>query len=343
MTKIIILGAGSMSTAFAYPCSDNKHDVSIVGTFLENDFIDELNKNHFHSGLNLEVLKTIKFFKHDSIKEVFKIEPDLIVLGVSSKGINWAAEVLEKVSYKRKLPLLLMLTKGLSINGNKYELLVDKLIRLLSEKGIKKINISALGGPCLAAGLANRVYSGVVIANKNLDSANLLKKMLATNYYRVSTSTDINGVEVCAAIKNVFSMAIGAAPGLNKIKSKDNTYLNTSAALIRQSIYEMEVFVEFLKGKRETVNGLAGLGDLYVSSVGGRNSKMGALIGEGMVFSEAKKNKMSNVTVEGAELIFEIGKKVKEDFDENKLPLMIAMINAILEDKKLKIKWENFN
>ena len=67
MTKIIILGAGSMSTAFAYPCSDNKHDVSIVGTFLENDFIDELNKNHFHSGLNLEVLKTIKFFKHDSI------------------------------------------------------------------------------------------------------------------------------------------------------------------------------------------------------------------------------------------------------------------------------------
>ena len=52
---------------------------------------------------------------------------------------------------------------------------------------------------------------------------------------------------------------------------------------------------------------------------------------------------MSNVTIEGAELIFEIGKKVKEDFDENKLPLMIAMINAILEDKKLKIKWENFN
>ena len=63
----------------------------------------------------------------------------------------------------------------------------------------------------------------------------------------------------------------------------------------------------------------------------------------GWSFLKLKKNKMSNVTVEGAELIFEIGKKVKEDFDENKLPLMIAMINAILEDKKLKIKWENFN
>ena len=52
---------------------------------------------------------------------------------------------------------------------------------------------------------------------------------------------------------------------------------------------------------------------------------------------------MPNVTVEGAELIFEIGTKVKKDFDEKKLPLMIAMINAILEDKKLEIKWENFN
>ena len=70
---------------------------------------------------------------------------------------------------------------------------------------------------------------------------------------------------------------------------------------------------------------------------------MGALIGDGMVFSEAKKNKMPDITVEGADLIFEIGKKVKQDFNEKKLPLMIAMINAILEDKKLEIKWENFS
>ena len=70
---------------------------------------------------------------------------------------------------------------------------------------------------------------------------------------------------------------------------------------------------------------------------------MGVLIGEGMVFSEAKKNKMPDITVEGADLIFEIGKKVKQDFNEQKLPLMIAMINTILEDKKLEIKWENFS
>ena len=105
----------------------------------------------------------------------------------------------------------------------------------------------------------------------------------------------------------------------------------------------MEVFTEFLKGKKETVKGLAGLGDLYVSAAGGRNSKMGSFIGEGIIYSEAKKTKMPNVTIEGAELIFEIGKKVKEDFNEKKLPLMISLIDAILEDKILKINWENFN
>ena len=342
MGKIVVIGAGSMGTAFAYPCVDNKHDVSVVGTHLENDMIDELNKNRFHPGLNLEVIKSIKFFKHDSIKELFKVRPDLIVVGVSSKGIDWISEELKKLSENRQLPNLLMLTKGLSINENKYELLVDKLVRLLLAKGIKNINLSAVGGPCLASGLANRVHSGVVIANKDFATAKTLSKLLMTDYYHVSASSDIIGVEVCAAIKNIFSMIIGAASGINETKPKGNLYLNTSAALVKQSVYEMEVFTEFLKGKKETVKGLAGLGDLYVSSAGGRNSKMGTLIGEGIVFSKAKKNKMPNVTVEGADLIFEIGNKVKEDFDEKKLPLMIAMINAILEDKKLDIKWKNF-
>ena len=105
----------------------------------------------------------------------------------------------------------------------------------------------------------------------------------------------------------------------------------------------MEIFVQHLKGKQETVKGLAGLGDLYVSSGGGRNSLMGSHMGEGMTFSEAKKIKMPKVTVEGADLAIEIGKKVNEDFDKKKLPLMISMINAIIEDKKLELDWQNFN
>ena len=348
MSKIVIIGAGAMGTAFAFPCLDNNHDINIVGTHLENDFIDQLNKNNrLHPGLNTEIPKGINILKFDQFDSIFKSNVDLIVLGISSKGIEWVADQLFRIYKNKKLPDILMLTKGLSIYQNNYELLVDKLERLLSSKGIKEINISAVGGPCLATGLANRVHSSVVIANKDISTAKKIASMLNTNYYHTSFSDDLHGVEVCAAVKNIFSMAVGAAKGLcstnasNEIREKN--YLNTSSALIKQSVQEMEIFVEHLRGKKETVKGLAGLGDLYVSSGGGRNSKMGSYIGEGMTFSEAKKSKMEKVTVEGADLAIEICKKVNEDFDKKKLPLMLGMINAIIEDKKLEFDWQYFN
>ena len=347
MSKIIIIGAGAMGSAFSLPCLDNNHDINIVGTHLENNFIDELKiNNNFHPGLNIKIPKEVKIFKFNKIEELLKSEIDLIVLGISSKGIEWVADQLSKIFKGKTIPKILMLTKGLSIYKNQYELLVDKLERLLIEGGILKVNISAVGGPCLATGLANKVHSSVVIANKDLQTAKDIADKLNTNYYHTSYSDDINGVEVSAAIKNIFSMAVGASKGLcsNNISSevREKNYLNTASALIKQSIYEMEIFVEHLKGKKETVRGLAGLGDLYVSSGGGRNAKMGAYIGEGLIFSEAKKIKMEKVTVEGAELAKEIAKKVNEDFNEKKLPLMLAMINAIAEDKKLVLNWEAF-
>ena len=347
MSKIVIIGAGAMGSAFSLPCLDNDHDVNIVGTHLENDFIDNLKaKRNLHPGLNTNIPLEVKIFKFNKFDEILKSNVDLIVLGISSKGIEWVSEQLNTVAKNRELPNILMLTKGLSIHENKYELLVDKLKRLLLSKAISRSNISAVGGPCLAAGLANRIHSSVVIANEEIETAKKIADMLNTNYYHTSYTDDLNGVEVSAAIKNIFSMAVGAAKGLSSTNAsaevREKNYLNTASALIKQSIHEMEIFVEHLKGKKETVKGLAGLGDLYVSSGGGRNAKMGAFIGEGLTFSEAKKTKMEKITVEGADLAMEIAEKVNKDFDEKKLPLMLGMINAIVEDKKLKLNWEAF-
>ena len=227
MSKIIIIGAGAMGSAFALPCLDNNHDISIVGTHLENEFIQNLKKNeNLHTGLNIKIPKEIKIFNFDKFDELLKSNPDLIVLGISSKGIEWVAEQLSRIFNNKQIPKILMLTKGLSIYKNQYELLVNKLERLLNESGVSKVNISAVGGPCLATGLANRVHSSVVIANKNLQTAKKIADMLNTNYYHTSYSSDLNGVEVSAAIKNIFSMAVGAAKGLcsnnasNEVKEK---------------------------------------------------------------------------------------------------------------------------
>ena len=180
----------------------------------------------------------------------------------------------------------------------------------------------------------------------NINNVKKISKLISTQYYHISISTDVVGVSVCAAIKNIFAMIIGAANGLCKLgvsKNKaENNYLNTAAGLLQQSINEMLIFTKKLKGKKETVMELAGVGDLYVSADGGRNSKMGYYLGLGMTFNKVKKSKMKNVTVEGAELAFELGKKIKKDFKIKKLPLMISIIDTICENRPLKVYWNYF-
>jgi len=341
MANILIIGAGSMGTAFSFPCSDNNHSISIVGTHLEDDFIDKINSSKKHPTLDCEVPKDVKFSKFQKFEEEANKKIDLIVVAVISKGIEWVSFEISKV-LKDNTPILI-LTKGLAINNNRYEVLAHKMERLLKAKGIKEINNSVVGGPCLAKNLANKAHTSVVFANSDIKVLEKISKLISTNYYHISTSDDVVGVETCAAIKNIFSMAVGASQGLcDSTKSKEKNYLNTAAALIQESVYEMIIFVEKLKGKKETVIGLAGIGDLYVSADGGRNSKMGEYLGQGLSFKEAKKTKMPNDTIEGADLALEIGKKVKNDFDSKALPLMSSIIDTICEEKPLKVDWKKF-
>ena len=343
MKKILVLGAGAMGSAFTVPCLDNENSVSLIGTHLEDQFIDQMVQNdNFHPNLKCKLPTKLKLRRFEKFAEEFKEKPDLIVLGVNSKGIDWAGNEISKY-YTSEIPILL-LTKGLTIIDNQYETIAEKLKRILEKNGLKKINISAVGGPCLAAGLTNKVKSSVVLANQNIDIVKSIGKMISTNYYSTEFSDDLIGVEVCAAVKNIYSMIIGASRGLcsssasEKIKKKN--YLNTAASLMCQSISEMVYFTKFLKGKEETVYGLAGLGDLYVSSAGGRNSKMGEYLGKGLDYKRAKNEFMSNDTVEGAELALEIGPKILKEFKKDKLPLMIGLVESICNNKKLEINWK---
>ena len=318
--------------------------MSIIGTHLENDFINLINSKKTHPSLNCDVPKNVKFLKFEKLGEEISKKVDLIVVAVISKGIAWASTELSKV-LKKNIPILI-LTKGLSVNNNKYEVLAHKMERLLKKNGIMETNISVVGGPCLAKGLANKVHTSVVFANTDIKIVKKISQIVSTDYYHAFTSDDVVGVETCAAIKNIFSMAIGASQGLCHPSASKETrgknYLNTAASLIQESIHEMIIVTEKLKGKKETVLGLAGIGDLYVSADGGRNSMMGEYLGQGMTFKEAKKTKMPNDTVEGADLAIEIGSKVKNDFDIKTLPLMTSMINTICNETPLKIDWKNF-
>jgi glycerol-3-phosphate dehydrogenase (NAD(P)+) len=341
MAKILILGAGSMSTAFAFPCSDNNHEVSIVGTHLEDNFIDIIKSNkNVHPALKSRIPNNVKLYKFNSFHDLLK-KADLIVIGVSSKGIHWASEQLIKIKSNQQI---LILTKGLYVNKkNRYEVYPDTVKNFLIKKGIKSFKISVAAGPCLASDLSNRVLTNVIFANKDISIVRNLSKMLSTYYYKIKCSKDVVGVAACGGIKNIYAMIVGTSMGINLKKEKDNKNLNTAAALFNQSVKEMCYFIKKIGGQESTVINLAGVGDLYVSCTGGRNSKMGKFIGMGMTYKKAKKSKMPNETVEGADLIFDIGNKIIKDFRVKELPLMTSFIKALINNTKFQIDKKLFS
>ena len=111
--------------------------------------------------------------------------------------------------------------------------------------------------------------------------------------------------------------------------------LNMSSSLFKKSINEMIYITKYFKGKIETTLGLAGVGDLYVSAAGGRNSKMGSYLGKGYTFNNAKRKFMPKEPVEGEQLAREIAPFVLNKIQQKKIPLMTKLIKSIINNKKL--------
>ena len=99
----------------------------------------------------------------------------------------------------------------------------------------------------------------------------------------------------------------------------------------------MKYLTKFFKGKEATILGLAGVGDLYVSAAGGRNSKMGGYLGKGFTFKNAKKKFMPKETVEGEKLAKEIAPFIFKKINKNKIPLMANLLRSIINNKKFKL------
>ena len=318
MKNILIIGGGAMGSAFTFPCIDNNNRVTITEPYSKRFIKDLSSKYKYHSSLKVKLPKKVRFknFSKNLLIEKF----DLIVVALSLSGINFIGEELKRL--KVKAPIL-VLTKGL-----KYDKKLNKIFTISDQ--LKKIynlrNISVLKGPCLAKELARKKKTSVIIANQNIKAAKDIGRYISTKYYLIEYSKDVVGIEVSSAIKNIYSMIIGAGQNLN-----------TSSNLFQKSMNEMKYFIRYFKGKEETILGLAGVGDLYVSAAGGRNSKMGSYLGRGYTFKSAKKKFMFKDTVEGEQLAREIAPFILKKISKKNIPLMIDLLKAILKNKKLKI------
>ena len=318
MKNILIIGGGAMGSAFTFPCIDNNNRVTITEPYSKRFIKDLSSRDKYHSSLKVKLPKKVRFknFSKNLLKEKF----DLIVVALSLSGINFIGEELKRFNVKAPI---LVLTKGL-----KYDRKRNKVLTISDQ--LKKIynlrNIFVLKGPCLAKELVRKNKTSVIIASQNIKAAKDIGRFISTKYYLIEYSKDVVGIEVSSAIKNIYSMIIGAGQSLN-----------TSSNLFQKSMNEMKYLIRYFKGKEETILGLAGVGDLYVSAAGGRNSKMGNYLGRGYTFKSAKKKFMFKDTVEGEQLAREIAPFILKKISKKNIPLMINLLKAILKNKKLKI------
>jgi glycerol-3-phosphate dehydrogenase (NAD(P)+) len=208
---------------------------------------------------------------------------------------------------------------------------------------------AAIGGPSIAGEVAARRDTCVVFTGRQQVALDRLAATFRTGWYRVWTSTDLVGVEVSAALKNCYALGVGFAEGildrLGETGSPDRNH-NYEAALFAQAVTEMRQMVTLLGGRPETPYALAGVGDLFVTSTGGRNIRVGRLLGSGLRMSEARA-RMGDITLEGAAAIQVIGGALPKLTDRGVIgpedfPLLRQLHAVVGQDQPPAMPWSAF-
>jgi glycerol-3-phosphate dehydrogenase (NAD(P)+) len=346
VSVITILGAGVMGSAMCLPARARGNEVRLVGTHLDTAIIESVRATGFHPRLAVKLPGGVKAYTYDQFATALGTDTDLILLGVSSAGIGWA---IDRLSDSLKKPVdVVMITKGLAPGDGTLHALPDHVVAEVKRRTGFELTIAAIGGPCIAGELAVGRQTGVVITARDVAFAERLCAMLVTEFYHPRSSADVIGVEVCAAFKNFFAIAVGWAAGRREaLPAAENGAHNHNAAaiLFDQAIAEMMVLSRHLGGKDMSVWGMPGAGDLYVTCQAGRNSRLGRQLGLGLTYSAVKAGPMKEDTIEGAELGIAVATTLEKmmaskRLDRAALPITGALLACLTANVPLEIPWD---
>ena len=270
MKNIGVIGAGSWGTALAKLLSDNGHRVTLYSAIASE--IDMLNEYHEQKEKLPGVMLPEEMVFTADLEEAMK-DKDILVLAVPSPFTRSTAKNMSR--YAKKGQLIVSVAKGIE-EGTFHTL--SEIIR----EEIKDSRVVVLCGPTHAEEVGKGVPTAIVAGSADEDDALLVQDVFMNTYFRVYTSDDPYGMELGGALKNVIALAAGIADGLGYGD-------NTKAALITRGIHEVARLGVACGGKRETFEGLTGIGDLIVTcaSMHSRNRRAGILIGQGRTADEA--------------------------------------------------------
>lgn len=348
MATIVMLGAGIMATALATPLTDNGHQVRLVGTHLDRDVVCAIQETGIHPRLQVPLPGGVTAYQLEDAAEAFD-GVDLVLSGVNSFGVRWAGEQLARLLKPGNH--VIALAKGMEADedGN-LTILPVVLTSCLPDELRSQVTISAIAGPSIAGEVAVHRHTSVVFTGDDRATLEMWRALFTTDFYHVWLSTDFTGVEVCAATKNCYAFGAGFMSGVLDAMgdSAGDLYVNYNygAALFGQASIEMVDFMRLLGGDENTVLGLPGIGDCFVTSMGGRNVKCGRLVGAGMTFSEARAQ-MPGVTLEGAAAIQVIGEAIERKtaagaVESHRFPLLRHLYQVVGLDQPVNVPWDDF-
>lgn len=356
MATITVICSGMMGTAITFPAAHNGHTVRLVGSPLDNEIIAHGQKTREHSGLTrsrknngaggidtpVTVPEGITFHYFEEMETCIE-GADLIICGVSSFGMEWFCQnVIPKLP--ADIPLL-SISKGMIDDGeNKGHLISypEYMLRFTD----KDLKIYAVGGPCTSYELVDRDPTEVTFCGPDMATLRWLREIFETNYYHISLSTDVHGVECTVALKNAYALGIALAIGMSyKREGRPLEHYNSQAALFAQASKEMYLLLDTFGGTAVR-NIYLGLGDLYVTVFGGRNRKLGILLGQGDTYEEAIQ-KLAGVTLEGVAISKRTANAVEQlaalgVLDTKDFPLLMHIKELLFENKKINIPWRAF-
>lgn len=342
MSIITFVCAGQMNSAITFPAFENGHEVRLVGSPLDREIIDRLRKDDYHPTLKRTLHNGIRYYQIEELEEALQ-GADLILGGVSSFGLDWFCDEILPV-LPEEVPLLTV-TKGMVDLEDGTLVPYPQIFEERQPEG-KHLNFNAIGGPCTSYELADHDDSHVAFCGKDPETLKYIKSLLATDYYHISLSTDVVGVECAVALKNAYALGVSLAIGLAEKRDGQigAQHYNSQAALFGQSMKEMKKLLAIAGGKEENL--IHGIGDLYVTVFGGRTRKIGTLLGRGLTFSEAMEE-LSGVTLESIVIATRTARAVKKLAERNVISLqefpLLMHIDAILnEGAEVNIPWEEF-
>lgn len=295
LTPIAVLGAGSWGTALAILLAKNGQKVHLWGH--DPKHISDL----YHQRSNKKYLPNVVFPDnlevHSDLKSALTDVQDILI-AVPSHAFRELIQNIKNICSKDCR--FILGTKGLDPQ-------TDQLLSTVVEEILGKHPIAVIAGPSFAKEVALGLPTAITLGYNNFEFAQTLVQRFHNATFRVYTTDDFAGVQICGAVKNVIALAVGASDGLG-------LGANARSALLTRGLAEMTRLGIAMGGKQETFMGLAGMGDLVLTATDSqsRNRRFGLALGHGKNLKEVQAE--INQVVEGvnnAARVHALAKKLK--------------------------------